>query len=193
VIAVLVALPACSSDAPNSGPSATAGTAAPNTTTANPYAIPVVIDVGYVGRVLDGLDALKGDVTRLIVTSKTIPREAFDRLQAMYTSDDLLDREITSYSKDLADGLSAYRPNPGNKKSTVRELITKTPQCLYVRVDRDYSAVGVNGTTGRAEWIALRPLDRSRDPHNYNQTGWAYLYEGFTQQRTQPAQNPCVA
>ena len=191
-MAVLVALPGCSRDAPNSLPSATVGTAPAQTTTTNPYAIPVVIDAAYVGRVLDGLDALKGDVTRLVVTSKTIPREAFDRLQAMYTSDDLLNRELSSYSKDLADGLSGYRSNPGNKRSTVREMITITAQCLYVRVDRDYSAVGINGTTGRAEWIALRPLDRSRDPNNYNPTGWAYLYEGFTQQRTQPAQNPCV-
>lgn len=190
---LLVVLVGCSGGRPGATPSATVGTAAPQTTTTNPYTIPAVIDAGYVSRVLAGLDAEKGDITRLVVKSRTVPPEAFDRLKAMYATDDEVNLQLRLYSQDLADGLSGYLPNPGNKRSTVMEVISANQECVYVRVQRDYSAVGVGGSTARTEWIAMQPVDPSRDPHAFNGTGWSYLYEGYTSDRSQPAHNPCAA
>ena len=190
----LLVFAACSSSKQKAVPGATVPTDAPHPTTTDPYAVPATIDVAYATRVMAGLDAITGDIVRLVVSNKTsFPREAFDRLKAIYADDETVNRELALYRQDLDDGFANYKSNPGNKRSTVAELITASRICIYFRVQRDYSAVGIDAATARTEWIALRPLDPSRDPNRYNYTGWAYLYEGFTRQRTQPDQNPCGA
>src|SRR3954447_16713594 len=87
----LTALAACSpssADRGAAGNSIPPATDPPTTTTTNPYAIPTVIDAAYVNRVLAGLDAVNGEAVRLVVRSKTIPREAYDRLRAIYGTDE---------------------------------------------------------------------------------------------------------
>jgi hypothetical protein len=142
---------------------------------------------------LAGLDGITGDVVRMVVRAKMFPMEAFDRLKAIYETDALLNRELDGYSQDAAGGFTGYQPGPGNQRTVVGQLLTTSPTCIYAQVVRDYSAVGVRGATDSTEWVAIRPLQSARDPHGYNRTGWAYKYEGFTQQRTQPATNPCAA
>ena len=173
-------------------PPETVQTAPPQTTTTNPLAVPAIIDAAYASRVMVALDAMTGDIVRMIVSSKTIPSEAVDRLKAIYTSDAGVNVQLDNYSRDLSTGLKSYQPNPGNKRSTVLELLSVTPRCFYFRVQRDYSAVGINAATALTEWIALQTSDPARDPHGYNKTGWSYRYEGYTAQRTQPAQDPCT-
>lgn len=192
-VALLVALVACAEGEDEPVPSATVPTAPATTTTTHPYAVPAVIDAVYINRVITGLDAITGDVVRLVVRNRTIPREAFDRLKAQHAYDTIVDRELANYSRELAEGLSGYRSDPGDARTTVKQIITASDSCIYVGVERDYSSVGVRGITARPEWIALWPLDRSRDPYGYNPTGWSYIYEGYTEQRTQPQENPCLA
>lgn len=68
VAALALAASACSSSTGAARPpSATVGTETPRTTTTNPYAVLAVIDTAYVNRVLAGLDAAVGGVTRLVV------------------------------------------------------------------------------------------------------------------------------
>jgi len=161
-------------------PSATVGTEPPTTTTTNPYAIPVAIDAAYVNRVLAGLDAVVGDAIRIVVTARFINRDASDRLKAVYGTDAQLDFTLDLLSQDVARGLSGYRSPPGNKVTNVTELLSSSSSCIYTKVSRDYSRVGVGTVpTDDVQWIALRPLDRSRDAFNYNYVGWAYIYEGF--------------
>jgi hypothetical protein len=195
----LAALVLTASAACNSGSDGDRGTAAANTvrtepaptTTTNPYAVPAVIDEAYVNRVLAGLDAALGDITRLVMRTKTIPPEAYDRLKSLYTDPDFLQIKIDGYQRDIRDGFASYKPVPGNKVSTVSQLITAQQSCIFVRVDRDYSNVRISP---RAEldtqWVALKPNDVSRDPHRYNPTPWAYVYDGFQQDRSRPP-NPC--
>jgi hypothetical protein len=194
VVAVCVCLcaaVACSAGDDKAAPSATLGTEPPRTTTTDPYAVPDVIDVAYVNRVLAGLDQITGDVVRLVVRSKTFPREAFDRLRALYASDAGVQRELDLYHRDMERNFSGYRENPGNKTTSVTELITGSRSCIFARVERNFSAVGVNAVTAGVQWVAIQPLDQSRDPNRYNYTGWAYRYEGFSEQRTEP-ENPCT-
>lgn len=172
-------------------PTATVPTAPETTTTTAPYAVPPVIDAAYVNRVVTGLDAIAGDTTRLIVRTRTIPREAFDRVNAIYHNDSEVDRVLKGYSDQLASGLPGAQQDPGDKKSVVKEMLSASPRCMFARVERDYSAISANAFSGITEWVALRPLDPGRDPSHYNATGWAYVYEGFTSQRTQPERNPC--
>lgn len=193
---VLLLLVACTKGGSKAQtPGATVPTAPPftTTTTTNPYAVPAVIDAAYVNRVLAGLDAAVGDVTRLVLRTRTIPREAYDRLRALYGTDALLQLKLDSFQSDLAAGPQAIQNSPGNKVSLVKEIISGTPRCIYARVDRDYSAVFVNQNPNtRTQWIALQPVDSNRDPSRYNPSGWAFVYEGFERGFVQPTRNPCA-
>ena len=79
----LTAPVACSSGSDKAGPTATVATEPAPTTTTDPYAVPATIDVAYVNKVLAGLDAAVGDVTLLVVRTRTLTQEAYDRLKAI--------------------------------------------------------------------------------------------------------------
>ena len=194
---LLAASAACSPSRADkaAGPTATVATDPPTTTTTttNPYAVPPVIDVAYVNRVLAGLDAAVGDITRMVVRTRTIPREAYDRMRSLSSDDTRLQREIDSYQRDLRSNLTGYRPEPGNLVSVVTQMITARANCIFVQVRRDYSTVSTRPLASlEIQWIGLQPLDPSRDPYGYNPTRWVYIYEGFPPDHSQPP-NPCSA
>lgn len=194
VMAVALSAPAaCSpSSANRAGPTATVATDPPQTTTTNPYAVPAVIDAAYVNRVLAGLDGLRGDVTRIILSSRTIPRDAYDRMRAMYGTDEWLQLRIDSFQTDTRRGFVGYKPDPGNQTTSVIQLITTSSKCIFARVTRDYSAVGPGATPASDKnWVGLIPHDRTRDPTGYNPTSWSFSYDGFPPDRTQPP-DPCA-
>ncbi len=184
---------ACTQEKAADTPGATLGTAAPTTTTTDPYAAPNPIDVAYVNRVLAGLDAVLGDVVRLVVVSRTIPREAADRLTALYGTDASLNLRLDSLSRDVAFRLNDFKQQPGNPTTIVWDLISAGPSCVFARVTRDYSAVAASPSAEPAvQWIAVVPLDASRDPGRYNRTGWSFVYDGFEPGRVPPQVDPCA-
>lgn len=183
---------ACNSDAgPGAGASNTVRTELPQTTTTDPYAVPTVIDAAYVNRILAGLDAAMGDVARMVIETRTIPREALDRMRAYYGNDLWLQITIDNFQADIRRNFSNYKANPGNKTSAVTELLSATPACIFVRVARDYSAVSSSPPYTSTQWIALRPVQPSRDQRGFNQTTWAFIYEGFGPDKMAPAVDPC--
>jgi len=190
---VFAASAACSgSSADKASPTATVATEPAPTTTTDPYAVPATIDITYVNQVLAGLDRVMGDVTRLVVRTRTIPPEAYDRLKALYPDDERLQRSIDSFQRDLRQDLSGYRAEPGDKTSTVTQLITATRACIFTEVARDYSKVGTTPLPALdVQWIGLKPLDTNRDPSGYNPAKWVFVYEGFPPDRSEPP-NPCA-
>ena len=185
---------ACSpGPADRTGPTATVATEPPPTTTTNPYAIPAVIDAAYVNRVLAGLDAVVGDVLRTVIRTSSIPRDAYDRLKALYADPDFMQIKIDGYQRDIRDEFKSYRSNPGNKISTVSQILSAKTTCIFVKVQRDYTAVGLNPLAELdLQWVGIKPLDLSRDPSRYNPTTWAYIYDGFPPDRSQPS-DPCAS
>jgi hypothetical protein len=169
----------------------TVATAPATTTTTNPYAVPAVIDAAYVNRVLAGLDQVLGDATRLIIRSKTITSDAYDRLRATYLSNGLLQLVVDGIEEEARKGFNGYKPAPGNRLTTVTQVVTAQPSCIFVRVQRDYSAMSPGPSPADPQWVALRPMDRSRDPNGHNLTSWAMIYDGFTADNSQPG-NPCT-
>ena len=170
----------------------TLATLPPATTTTNPYAVPAVIDVAYVNKVLAGLDAVLGDVARTVLKTRTIPADAYDRLKAIYGSSELLQLTIDSIQADIRRGFTGYKPDPGNRASSVQQVLSASPTCIFVRVTRDYLAVSQSPSTVNPQWVALRNADPSRDPSRHNPTSWAMVYDGFPQDKSTPT-NPCVA
>jgi hypothetical protein len=194
VTVALLASAACSgggADKGSAGANPTLATEPPRTTTTNPYAVPAVIDGAYVNRVLAGLDAITGDAVRLVVQTRSIPRDAYDRLRAVYANDTWLQIDIDGLQSDMRKGFSTYRTPPGNQVTTVTQMITIRQECIFAKVNRDYSLVGINSSSTDTQWVALTPLDPSRDTHGYNATRWALAYNGFTSARTQPP-DPCA-
>ncbi len=192
---VLVASAACSNgggEKASAGANPTVATDPPTTTTTNPYAVPAVIDVAYVNRVLAGLDAAMGDVVRLVLRTRTIPREAYDRLRAIYGNDQWFQSSIDSFQADLRRNFSTYKSSPGNKVTTVSQLLTASPRCIFAKVQRDYSEVATNPAPPETQWIALKPLSQVHDPIGYNPTTWALFYDGFAPNRGAPP-DPCAS
>ena len=191
----LTASAACSNgsaDKGSAGANPTLATDPPTTTTTNPYAVPAVIDVAYVNRVLAGLDAVKGDATRELLRSKTITNDVFDRMRAVYDSNEFLQLTIDGLEADVRERFTSYQPIPGNVASNVSKLITGRSDCVFAQVQRDYSKVGVRPSQETSmQWVALKPLNRLRDPRGLNPTYWAFTYDGVPRDRSQP-QDPCA-
>jgi hypothetical protein len=189
VVAVVLFAGACGGKEEPLGPTATVPQA---TTTTDPYTVPPVIDEPYVNRVLAGLDQAVGDVTRLVVSSRTIPPEAVERLKALYVGKSL-QLTVDLYQDDMFSNFEGYRDHPGNQVTTLVRLIDVQPACIFAQVNTDFSAVSLDPDPALSNaWVALVPLDGYQDPKGYNPTRWAFAYEGFRKDLSQP-ENPCAA
>lgn len=193
VTVLLLTAAACSSSAADkAAPGATVPTEPVTTTTTNPYAVPRAIDAAYVNRVLAALDAVVGDAVRIVVATRNLPPEALDRLRAVYADTNRLQRSIDGFQRDIREGLTGYKPNPGNKTSVVVDLLTATPSCIFASVQRNYSEVSTNTSALRnPQWIELRPVDSMKNAYAYNPTPWAYGYDGFPPDVSQVPPDPC--
>ena len=190
-MATLVASLAAGACGGEGGPLVPTATLPQSTTTTNPYAVPAVIDEAYVNRVLAGLDQAVGEVVRLVVSTRTIPPEAIERLKSMY-SGDRLQLEVGAFQDDMFNSFAGYREPPGNQRTTVNRLIAVTPGCIFAQVRKDFSNVGFSPDPRlSAQWIALVPVELDRDPFGYNPTNWAFKYDGFPEDFSQPP-NPCA-
>ncbi len=193
-VALLTALVGCNPSSADRGaaiPTATVRTEPEPTTTTNPYAVPAVIDVAYVNRVLAGLDAVNGDVVRLAYRTRTIPLEALDRLKSIYATQLMLQFAIDGLQLDMSYGFKNYRVGSGNRVSTVTQLITVQPNCVFAQVHRDFSATSTDTSAGvNPQWIAILRLDPLRDPNHFNATQWSFGYDGFAPGGARPP-NPC--
>lgn len=192
ILAVLALLSGCRHAVRDAGPTATVGTLPPVTTTTDPYAVPPAIDAPYVNRVLAGLDQAYGDMTRTMVAARTIPRDIADGLHAFYLTDAAWQLMIDGLQEDMRTGFANYRPNPGNQRSVVVDLLRTGRQCVFAKIHRDYSAVGIRLDPSVAtQWVALVPVKPSDDPDHRNPTGWGYVYEGFQRGFVAPS-DPCA-
>lgn len=153
--------------------------------------IPMRVDEAYLNAVLAALDEVEGEATRLIYASKRFTPEAAALLNAIY-SDEESDRQSNGRLSALANDpeLRAIKPNPGNRKTTVTRIITAKPVCVWMAVERDHTLDSVTPATPRAEFLALRPLDKANDPKGRNRTAWMIASEGFNPDGSEPG-DPC--
>jgi hypothetical protein len=143
--------------------------------------------------VLAALDSVLGDAIRSMIAAGTITTDGFDRLRAVFGNTELLQNAVSLLEVQMRDGFREYKRNPGNRTTVVNQLVSASPNCMFLRVERDYSAVDVvPGTAVNPQWVILRPLDPTRDPKQYNPTPWAAHFDGFLRDRSQPP-NPCSA
>lgn len=174
-------------------PAATVRTEPPTTATTNPYAVPAVIDAAYVNRVLAWFDQAEGDIVRRVIAARTLTPEDIAVLRAINASDGMFQADLDSFQYTLRTGLGGFLPNPGNVRTVVVELLSTKSSCVYVKVDRDASAVARNPNPSlRTQWVALRRLDNL--PISSNPTGWGYILNGgaFGATPRPPDTDPCA-
>jgi hypothetical protein len=186
-VATLV-MGACGGEKEPLGPTATVPQA---TTTTNPYAIPPVIDEAYVNRVLAALDHSVGETVRHTVRAKVMDEEVFYRLKAAYIGD-AFQLQLEVLQDALLTDFQGYREVPGDRTTVVSRLVTVDKSCVFAEVTRDYSAYAVGQSQPSLQWVALMPLEASRNQFAYNPTPWVVSYDGFREDRSQPP-NPCNA
>jgi hypothetical protein len=98
---------------------------------------------------------------------------------------------VDSLQRDIRNGFAGYRADPGNILTITTHLVSARSNCIFARVDRDYSAVGANPRPDLAtQWVGLKPTDRAKDPKGLNATQWAFVYDGFESDRSRP-RDPC--
>jgi hypothetical protein len=162
------------------------------TTTTDPYAVPAVIDEAYVNRVLAGLDKAYGDITRIVVAERSVPPDVVQGLNAVYVGR-LIQAHIDLFQVEVERGLGGYQQQPGDNRSIVTNVISVKPNCVFAMITRDSSSVVLSPDLRFAtQWVALVPADITFEIHRFNPTGWAFLYEGFPRDFSQP-EDPCLS
>ncbi len=189
----MLVVAACSGPDPEAEPRTTVPILT-TTTTTDPYAPPPVIDAAYVNRVLAGLDQVVGEALRMVLRERSVTPDVEEYLRAVYADENrLFERQRKVLADDAKEGMADVRPTPGNKVSTVSQLVTVRADCIFARVHRDYSPVVYEPNPELVDqWVGLKPLDRARDPMALNPTPWMYVYDGFRRDHSQP-DDPCAA
>lgn len=161
------------------------------TTTTNPYAVPAVIDVAYVNKVLAALDHLSGDATRILLQQRQLSPDYVAHLRAFLSDEGVRALENINQA-ELAAGLKDYRQTPGDPHTTVVRSIRLARDCLYTETRRDLGAITTSPQRIYELYTALKPLPPERDSAHLNPTGWQVVLDEPVSSSHQ-GEDPCVA
>lgn len=187
VLLVAVLMAAC-----NGGAGRTVETLPPpvETTSTTPadYAVPPVIDVAYVEKVMAALDRVYGDAIRTLAAERQITEQFLSRLAAIY-GDRFFRLAQESWTKEIGAGLRSLAATPGDPKTAVVFLVRQDSTCVIAAVRRDFRAIRSTAPTATPQrFVALVP----RPPATNNPTGWVMAYDGWTTTGEAP-EDPCDA
>jgi len=140
-------------------------------TTPDPWAVPAVVDVSYLQRVMDRLDQSVGDALREMVSSRSVNARVEAILSAIYAGSEL-QRTEQDYRTIAATELSKYRTVPDNPSTHVLTILAMTPGCVYFSATRTIAPALINpppaaDTNG---FLALRRAITNRDLNPTNET-----------------------
>lgn len=154
----------------------TAPTTAATTEVVDPFAVPAVIEAAYVDKVLAALNRVDGDLVRDLVQTNTLSEMANIRLRAIY-NDPEFQQELESLVKLFGRGIGGFKRPPGDRRTTVTEIVTASPTCVLAEVTHDYSNVVENAAQPLAgeevAIVTLRPTQANADPQDLNPTPWS--------------------
>jgi hypothetical protein len=168
-------------------PTAPSTTSAVTSTTAgDDFAVPATIDVAYVQRVIDELDRLDGEATRLIVESKELVLPAATYISAVYAPDEL-NVQLGLWADEVNDGLERYRRPPGAVVTTVERLVRSEQSCVIAEVRRDFSRVATDTEAPRVSFMTLEPRRDNQDRGRLNRTPWMITAAPLDQREAEAA------
>ncbi len=144
------------------------------TTTALSFAVPSVIDLPYVQRVLEAIYHLDGEAARYIYAKKLPDAEFNERLEAIFGGQRLIEAKRV-YGENAAEGFALFASPPGDPAVAVVGIVQATPTCMIVRANLDYRPQYQQSRP--AEPTSVIQLARA-DVLSFNPTGWGIVGAG---------------
>jgi hypothetical protein len=132
-------------------------------------------------------------VLRLVVSTKTVPPEAIERLKALYVDDALLQLQVDLLQDALYSRFDGVKIPPGSTRTAVTQLISAKSDCIFAEVRIDASEVALNPDPAlERQWVSIVPVAPEKRRPDFNRTTWAYIYKGFQRDLSAPT-DPCAA
>ena len=144
------------------------------TTTGSPFAVPAVIDLPYVQRVLETIYHLDGEAARHVYAKKAPDAELNERLEAIFGGPALTEAARV-YGENAAEGFVFFARPPGDPKVRVVEIIQAMPRCMILRADLDFGPIYKERPARQPQ--AVIQLRRA-DVLPFNPTGWGVVAAG---------------
>jgi hypothetical protein len=156
---------------------------------ADPYAIPVVITPAYVDKVFAALNHVKGMATRVLAVRRAVTPEVTTVLRSIYNNP-LFTEQVKIAGQSAQAPLPELRHPLGDVKTSVVQLISNSPKCIFARTTSEYAAVLVDpGAPAESEYYKLTPTQIGADPHHLNPTPWSMSFNAvFLKPTTIPDQ-----
>jgi hypothetical protein len=170
-------------------------TVAPTTTTTvpNPDVVPAVITPAYVDAVFKVLNHVWGNSLRLDLATTNVPPQSLADLRSIFNFP-LYTQEENIAIQEFTTDLSNVRNPPGDDVTTVTELVSASPSCIFVRTATDVSKVVYKLPKPGFDFFELQLKQAGDDPQALNPTPWAIGYDFFfTGKPPKSEANPCVA
>jgi hypothetical protein len=183
---------ACSSPSPAADPRP-APAPASTTVPANPYAVPQVITVAYVNSVLKALNHVNGNAARELALSHQVNDQVKTDLRAIFNGPAFA-LQIEGAEQSIKQGIvDNVRPDGGDVRTVVVNLLTATRRCVFFQSASDTSALFQHPVPNPASsYVELIPKQIGVDPEQLNSTPWAFALEvGSLKPAAVP--NPCTS
>ena len=193
-VTALLGLAGCDGGEEALGPAGTVGTAPTTTPTTlrpiDPSVIPedpADIDEAYVQAVVDALFAVDAQATKIFVETKAPDERAFSYLQAIYVEEEF-QQQANGWLQALA--LRSDQLLPGALVHDVQEVLGKSDDCVFVRVERDFSGTTSNDAPPSSTYLGITPKIEGDDPESLNPTAWMIFNDSISPDGPE-TRNPC--
>lgn len=178
-LVVLVAASACSSGGGDAHPIG-------KVPGPNPDVIPAVITPAYVDAVFRVLNHINGNAVRSLLGAGRVTATVTTDLRAIY-SGSLYGQELKIANESLRGDLSNVRRPPGDISTTVLDLLSSSPTCIFVKTRSTFQAVLLKPSPPAAsEYFRLSAKQSTDDPDDLNPTPWSLSFNASYQTPTPP-------
>lgn len=144
-------------------------------------------DLAFVQRVVDEFDTVQNTAVRHLARSGAVDQGFIDYQRAIYAPE-WLQRSLEGWRIEK----DALKPNPGEARTTVGEIVTWKKDCIVAAVRTDYGVwFAIQQPPLPTRYVALvpRPEQTTKDA---NRTGWWMTYDGW-QDSGLPPDGLCAA
>ena len=172
---------ACSNDDPDPGATTLPRATTTSTTSdADRYAIPDTITAEYVNDVLVALNHVYGDVVRKRIETRQLQPQDLIPLRAIYSEAEFQE-QAAAIAQSPFRPPEAYQSPIGDRRISVRRVLTATPTCIAVEGTYDFTAILQQAPAPRAVWVTLRLKDAGTDSEGFNATPWSIASEDLAE------------
>ena len=159
-------------------PSTSAPVTIPPTTSttlpADPFAVPAVIDLAYLDRVMVELNRIHGNAFRTVVATHDIPPEVVAQLKATATGTSL-STTLKDLSTQIVHQFKGGRNPPGDRITSADRIVSATASCISFGGNSDFSLVADHPVVVRSSYVLVRV---SSQDQTINPTPWLIAFDG---------------